>query len=237
MNLTDDYASGLVTRYDFSGGDGYSQSDALLSDGVEEVLRMRPGYLADGAAALFVESRWGEDGLITDVLCAADGSLDNITRDSSGRSYTLRDGGAFAADVNGDRALEIPDSDGDRLLWYAIDSNGYRDLVMTTYHDYEDGWYLVLPDELLDAAVGKKEIVPGETAVTFTGRNGDVLLTIYTLTGENRLDRAEEEGRAILAQNGATVYAAASPEKGGLPLDGIAGRFNLIYQEWQTGAL
>ena len=237
MNLTDDYASGLVTRYDFSGGDGYSQSDALLSDGVQEVLRMRPGYLADGAAALFVESRWGEDELITDVLCAADGSLENVTRDSSGRSYTLRTGGAFAADVNGDRALEIPDSDGDMLLWYAIDSNGYRDLVLSTYHDYDDGWYLVLPDELLGASVEKTELVPGETSVTFIGEKGAELLTIYTLTGENRLDRAEEDGRVMLAQDGATVYAAASPEEGGISLDGIAERFNLIYQEWQTGAL
>ena len=237
MNLTDDYASGLVTRYDFSGGDGFSQSDALLSDGVEKVLRMRPGYLSDGAAALFVESLWGEDELITDVLAVADGSLKNVTRDSSGRSRTLRAGGAFAADIDGDRALEIPDSDGDMLRWYGVDSDGYRELSLSTYHDYEDGWYLVLPDELLAATVAKKEIVPGETAVTFTGENGDVLLTIYRLTGENRLDRAEEEGRVILAQDGATVYAASAPAESGLSLDGLAGRFNLIYQEWQTGAL
>ena len=237
MNLTDDYASGLVTRYDFSGGDGYEKSDALLSDGIEKVLRMRPGYLSDGAAALFVESQWGEDELITDVLAVADGSLENITRDTSGRSYTLRNAGAFAADVNGDRAMEIPDSDGDVLRWFGVDSSGGRTPVMSTYHDYDDGWYLVLPEELLNASVTKTETVPGETAVTFSGEDGGVLLTVYILTGENRLDRAEEEGRVLLAKNGATVYAAASPPEGGLPLDGIAERFNLIYQEWQTGAL
>ena len=236
MDLTGDYASGLVTRYDFSGGDGFEESDALLSDGVEEVLRMRPGYLADGTAALFVESRWGEDGLITDVLCVMDGSLENITRDESGRSYTLRRSGAFAADINGDRALEIPDSEGDLLRWYGIDSSGARELALSTYHDYEDGWYLILPEELLDAAVEKKEIVPGETAVTFTGKGG-AQLTIYRLTGENRLDRAAEEGRVILAKDGTTVYAAASPPERGVSLDGIADRFNLIYLEWQTGAL
>lgn len=238
MDLTDDYASGLVTRYDFSGGDGdYTQSDALLSDGVEKVLRMRPGYLTDGTAALFVESTWGEDELITDVLTASDGSLENITRGSSGRSYTLRAGGAFAADINGDRAMEIPDTDGDMLRWYGINPSGERELALSTYHDYDDGWYLVLPEELLGASVGKKELAPGETAVTFTGGDGGVLLTIYRLTGENRLDRAEAEGRVILAQDGATVYAAASPAEGGLSLDGIAEQFNLIYQEWQTGAL
>ena len=237
INLTDDYASGLVTRYDFSGGDGYSQSDALLSDGVEEVLRMRAGYLSDGAAALFVESRWGEDELITDVMTVADGSIENITRDSSGRSRTLRAGNAFAADINGDRAMEIPDTDGDILRWYAVDSSGEREPVMSTYHDYADGWYLVLPDELLDASAEKNETVPGETAVVFTGPDGSVLLTVYKLTGENRLDRAAEEGRVILAKDSATVYAAASPSGGGISLDGIAERFNLIYQEWQTGAL
>ena len=241
MDLTGDYGSGLVTRYDFSGGDsdggdGFEQSDALLSDGVEEVLRMRPGYLSDGTAALFVESRWGDDGLITDVLCAADGQLENITRDASGRSYTLRRAGAFAADINGDRALEIPDSEGDMLRWYGLDASGARTLALSTYHDYEDGWYLILPDELLDAAVEKTEIVPGETAVTFTVR-GSERLTIYRLTGENRLDRAAEEGRVILAKDGATVYAAASPPEGGVSLDGMEDRFNLIYLEWQTGAL
>lgn len=236
MDLTLDPDAGSVTRYDLSGGDGYAASGARLSDGIGEVLRMRTGYLSDGTPALFVESRWGADELITDVYVTADGTLSNITLGSSGRSNTLRKGEAFAADINGDRALEIPESAGDVLNWYGVNAAGQKTLALSTYHDYDDGWYLVLSDELLSVTAERTEYAPGESAITFRDADG-VLLTIYTLTGENRLDRAQEEGRFILAQNSATVYAAESPSEGGLSREDIESSFNLIYQEWQTGVL
>lgn len=236
MDLTEDYYGQTVTRYAYRDG-GFAQTDARLTDGANDVLRMRAGLLSDGVQALFLESRLGENQLVTDVFTVSEDRLRNITADSAGRSDTLRTGDAFAADINGDRAMEIPESSGNMLNWYGIDSEGRKELVVTTFHDYEEGWYLELTDELTGASVDKREIVPGETAVTFTGEDGSLLLTIYTFTGENRLDWAEEEGRVILASDSVTVYAASCQDGSGLDQKEITDRFHLIYQEWQTGAL
>ena len=62
------------------------------------------------------------------------------------------------------------------------------------------------------------------------------MLVIYTLTGENRLDRAASDGRFVLSQNEATVYAAMLlPGGGELTEEDIQKSFNLIHAEWQTG--
>ena len=237
LDLCVDYAgTSTLVRYVF-GPDGLeSEYDARLSAGITEVLRLRTGYLSDGMTALYIESAWGEDGLITDVF-TANGGLANITIASTGRSDTLRTAGAYAQDINGDRALEIPESEGSVLVWYGVDSHNGRTLSMTTYHNYEDGWYLRLTGPLLTGRLNavKTESVPGETAVTFSV-GGQGLLVIYTLTGENRLDRAEADGRFLLKQSGTTVYAAELlPGGEELAESDITEGFNLIYPEWQTG--
>lgn len=235
MDISEDYYGWTAARYVFAGGLS-EETEAAMSDGVTSVLRMRVGALSDGSAALFVDSRWGEDELITDVFAVNDGKLRNITMRSSGRSGTVRAGEAFSADINGDRAIEIPESDGGRLMWFSVDPDGDRALVMTTWHDYEDGWYLRLTDELAEAAGERSSAVPGEAAVAFTA-GGERLLTIYTLTGENRLDRAGEAGRFILAQDSSTVFAAEIPAGSPLTRQTVADDFSIIYQEWQSGVL
>lgn len=240
FDMTLEGDSGTVSRYDFSGGGEFELSEAPLSTGISGVLRLRAGGLFDGTSALFAESRWGEDELITDVFVVSAGELANITMGSSGRSNTLREGEAFASDINGDRAVEIPESSGDLLNWYSLNASGQKTLALTTYHDYDEGWYLVLTGELLSgsASVSREESAPGESVVTFAADGGSApLLAIYTLTGENRMDRANEEGRFVLRQDGTTVYAAELLRDNGLTAEDITENFNLIYQEWQSGVL
>ncbi len=237
LDLCVDYGgTSTMVRYVFGPGGKKSEYDARLSDGVTEVLRLRTGYLSDGVTALFAESAWDGDKLITDVFTAS-GGLSNITLTTDGRSDTLRDAGAFAQDINGDRALEIPETDGAALAWYGVDSYNDRRLVMTTYHCYDKGWYLRLTGPLLKGRLNAvtTEDVPGETAVTFSS-GGEGLLVIYTLTGENRLDRAEAGGRFLLRQSETTVYAAELlPGGASLTQEEITENFSLIYPEWQTG--
>ena len=243
LGLNLDYGgTSTASRYTFGADGSVSQSQARLSDGITDVLRIRTGSLSDGVSALFVESAWGENELITDVLTAEGGLLNNITMSAGGRSNTLRIGGAYAADVNGDRAMEIPESAGDVLYWYALDSSGRKALELTSYHCFDGGWYLELDEPFLTGplTVSRGSELTGESSVTFTvegeGENTP-LLAIYTLTGENRLDRAREEGRFILAEDGATVYAGQILAPDILGEEWIKTSFHLIYPEWHAGDL
>lgn len=236
LDLRIDYTgvSSLV-MYEVDKENEVSASRANLSSGITEVLRARMGYLAGETPALFVESLYGTDSLITDVFIVG-GGLENITMASSGVSNTVRPLPAYAADINADRAMEIPESAGDVLNWYALDTGGRKELAMTTYHDYEDGWYLILPDMLASGlTVTERSSVSQEKAVVFSDRTGE-LFVVYTLTGENRLDRAAAEGRFILRREETTVYAAELLTEM-LTEEEITENFNLIYSEWQTGDL
>ena len=236
LDLRVDYTGvSALVMYVVDGENTVTASRANFSAGITEVLRARMGYLADGTPALFVESRYGEERLITDVF-AADAGLKNITLADGGTSNTVREMPAYAADINNDRAMEIPESSGGLLNWYGLDAAGRKTLALTTWHDYENGWYLVLDDGLLSGlSVETGEAIAGEAAAVFSRTAGD-LFVIYTLTGENRNDRAQTEGRFILAREETTVYAAEILSAG-ITEEEILASFNLIYSEWQTGDL
>ena len=234
----DENGTSTLVRYVFDGESEPASYEASLSAGVTDVLRMKTGYLSDGTTALFVESEWEDEELITDVFTSSGGELSNITIASGGRSNTLRMPGAFAADINGDRIMEIPESAGDILNWYSVDPSGRRNLAMTTYHDYEHGWYLALDDILLNGtlSVSASDPAPGETMTTFAvdaGGGRTPILIVYTLTGENRLDRAREDGRFILKPDASTVYAAEVLTDA-VTQETVTDSFNIIYPEWQT---
>lgn len=237
LDLHIDYAgTSALVLYVVGEGNTVTASRANLSAGITEVLRARMGRLSDDTPALFVESLYGEDRLITDVF-AVDAGLKNITLAGAGVSNTLRDMPAWAADINADRVMEIPESSGGRLNWYSLDVAGRKTLALTTWHDYENGWYLVLEDGMLSGLkVTAGEDIPGEASARFSKRLGDDLFVIYTLTGENRLDRAAAEGRFILAEEETTVYAAEILSDD-VTEEEILESFNLIYSEWQTGDL
>lgn len=237
LDLHIDYAgTSALVMYVVGDGNTVTASRANLSAGITEVLRARMGWLSDDTPALFVESIYGGDRLITDVF-AVDGGLKNITLAASGVSNTTRETPAYAADINDDRVMEIPESSGGLLNWYALDAAGRKTLALTTWHDYENGWYLVLDDEMLAGLkVETGEEIAGEASARFSKRDGGDLFVIYTLTGENRLDRAAAEGRFILAEEETTVYAAEILSET-VTGEEILERFNLIYSEWQTGDL
>jgi hypothetical protein len=133
--------------------------------------------------------------------------------------------------------MEIPEDAGSLLNWYGLDAAGRKSLVLTTVHDYEDGWYLVLWDEALmnGLTVTERSDVSGETEQVFSA-GGQTLFVIYTLTGENREDRGQAEGRVLLRQTDTTVYAVQVMADS-VDAETIMENFNLIYAEWQTGDL
>ena len=88
--------------------------------------------------------------------------------------------------------------------------------------------------------VRRDDSIPGERAVILSrlGTDGNVndLLIIYTITGENRSDRAKLGDRFILLEDNATIYAAQVLDDS-LTQEATAARFNRIFTEWSSGSV
>lgn len=256
----------LVVCFDASGdsfaemyrhdGAEFVRTTAPLSAALESADRVRTNYLSDGTSALFVEGKYGT-GLVTDILSGTDGTLRNITLDpGSGVSGTARAYPVYCYSIAGARSLEIPNAEplpnqagGEPQYWvfdwYSCDRYGSLSLEASTYHCYNDDWYLVLPEEWREnLTVRREDVVDGERTVVLskmepeTGHITDYL-AVYKLTGDNRRDRARLGSRFVLLEDEATIYCARfiKSEDGGdnaVSEEDIAAGFKLIQTEWMT---
>ena len=128
------------------------------------------------------------------------------------------------------------------LDWYGYNSRGKRTIVTTTYHNYSDSWYLILPDSWGEISLRREDSDVGERAVVFSFWNGEGasvtdFLVIYTLSGENRTELASREGRSVIRSGGETIYAAELllsaeewPERP--DMNWLRQNFRPIYSEW-----
>lgn len=256
--------------YDFRGV--LSQSGtAPLSNGITAVADggIRSGYLKNWVPALFAVSAYGGNGTITDVFVCRDGELRNVTLEQeSGESretirfYT----DIIGTDINNDGIMELPQPfplTDYRLStaavscwlihWRQFDEQGNPSPIFTTCHNDRDGWYFILPDAVEDALTLTRADLPGggERAVIFSYWEGneDVepvpFLTIYKLTGTNRVSRANLPGRFVLfpkegleeADESNTIYAAElmGEFESGLTEEEVRKRFAIIRTDWLSG--
>lgn len=231
---------------------------AQLSKGIESIARAMRGKLSDGKPAIFVECGYGGS-VLTDVLTWRYNGLFNISVSPySGVSEdTLRgaySNSIYCTDINNDGVMEIPspellvspsDTKYYDIDWYSLDRLGNRNKVFTTYHNFSDGWYLILPDDWKDnISVRREDAVAGERTMIFSFVTEDEetpvdFLRIYTLSGDNKEDRAK--GRFIFPlERGDTIYAYDILTKSvGITVGEtlIKDSFRLHYSEWNTGGL
>lgn len=235
---------------------------APLSKGVEAIKSVLKGSLSDKKPAIYVEGGYTGGNVITDILTWRYNSLVNVSANvSSGISDgTLRAYPVVSTDINKDGVVDVP---APRLLvsssetkyyvidWYSYDRYGNKDKVFTTYHDFSDGWYLILPDDWNEnITVRRDDTVTGERTLIFsyltkadnTGEDEVSVdfLKIYTLSGDNKDDRAKLEGRFPLQVHSDIIYAAeimttevnltVTPKM-------IVDNFKLLYSDWATGVM
>lgn len=244
-------SAGAVT-----GADGGIKTDYLTI--------LRTGYLIGREPALFAVSSYGESGVITDIFTVRDGAFRNITLDpatgESGetvRFYTQ----VSERDINGDGIMEVPlpvpladyRITGDTvnfwiIHWRQFDAYGNAREVFTTYHNIRDGWYFILSDGWGSNLALSRSDLPGggERSVTFSYWEGNEgvepkpFLTIYRLTGANRVSRSRWGNRfPILTVAGGTdaIYAAEIRDgwDSGLTEEDVKERFNIIRTDWYSG--
>ena len=256
MRQLDGDDAGSVVFYTMTGDGEIESSEARMSLGSKSVAKAVTGQLLDGETALFVESVYGGTGLITDIFLSRDGQLRNISAAGSGESSsTVRYYTVYCRDINGDGIMEIPiprslpvqGETGYRALdWYSYSARGRSSLAVSTYHNYSDSWYLILPKSWRGhVTVRREDSASGERAVVFSVWNGENVpvtdfLKIYALSGENRAEAAVRGSRQVLKREDEVIYSAELLLEGGkweymVDFQFLREHFFLIYSEWITG--
>jgi len=233
------------------------KAETKLSKGIETISRVLTGRLIDGVPAIFVESegKFNEGTLVTDICICKDGNLANVSMKwPTGISEETVRQLHHCSDINKDGIIKVPIP---RLLkaqsetpyhtidWYSYNSSGHSRLALTTYHNNNDEWFLILPfDWRGSVSIRREDTVSGVRTVVFSyieGENGPYrdFLMVHKLTGDMAEERASLPGRVMLMSEGAAFYAfelLAPPNSFGLTFDEtlIKANFRLIYSDWLT---
>lgn len=245
--------------YRYEGGRMVREPEVSLSTGAKEIKRMVTGYVSPGVPAVFVASTYSQEEIVTDIFAFLDGAFRNIsTNAETGLSaQTVRNYNVYAADIDKDGLVELPTpvalpstSATDETFWvidwFNLGVNGQRVTKMTTFHSYQNGWYLELPESWHDKMTVSRAVtdldVPGYTFSKWNGRSvePEEIFTVYAFTGENRLERAEAAGCFLLAEKGETAYAAVfgdCPWAKELSENDLQAMFHFIQVDWNSGEI
>lgn len=217
------------------------------------------GNVSPGVPAVFVASTYSQEEIVTDIFACLGGNFRNIsTNAETGLSaQTVRNYNVYAADIDKDGLVELPtpvalpstyaaDATYWVIDWFNLNVDGGRTIKMTTFHSYQDGWYLELPESWYNQlTVFRKEEdldVHGYTFAKWNGRGyePEEILTIYAFTGEDRLEQASEENRFLLAEKGETAFAASFGDcfwAEALSEKDLKAMFHFIQVDWNSGEI
>ena len=233
--------------------------ETRLSAGIESFSRIRPSVLIDGVNAILVDSdgTFENGNLVTDVLTMQEDAFVNVSLQAmSGISDDTVRHRMLSEEINRDGIFKIPHLRALRsqsetvyhaIDWYSYDSNGERELMLTTYHNSFDEWFLILPFDWRGAvSVRRDDTIPGERTIIFSyfyddddddkDESHQDFLAISRLSGGDAHSRATRGNREILAIEGSFIYAyefLAPPDSFELTFNEtmINENFRLIYTE------
>ena len=206
------------------------------------------GMVAKDTPAVFITGVDATSMAVTDILIyRQEAGLVNVAMDkSSGVSaavYPFRQ--LSPQDIDGDGLIELPcplgngsaeQTDG-LVSWMSWRSDGRFEQSVKTYHSLSAGWYFTIPQSWWDWDVDAVTTgIQNESQMTLR-INGDDVLSIYTITGENRESRSRMDHRLVLRRQAATVYAGEVCELApyyGMDEDLLRRSFSLILGSWNN---
>ena len=206
------------------------------------------GMVAKDTPAVFITGVDTTNMAVTDILVyRQEAGLVNVAMDrNSGVSaavYPYRQ--MSPQDIDGDGIIELPCPLGDTpteqtdglVSWMRWKTDGRFEQTAKTYHSQSGGWYLTIPTSWwtwdVTAVTGG---MTNESQMTLH-INGDAVLTVYTITGENRDSRSRIGSRIVLRRQTATVYAGEVYEIAryyGMDEDLLRRSFRLILPAWNN---
>lgn len=252
---SDNTGAGAADYYGWYDGSLVTRSTARISMTMAELSQqgdVHSGTLQDGVPALFVTGVEGSNRAITDILTLKDGELTNIVlSDTTGVSTEIAPFRAlYPTDINSDGVTEVPrlvmraawdgqEETYQRVDWQAYDSDGHASLVLSTYHAFEDGWYLRLPETWRDRVLAARSTTTDEASVTFYIEEEGLqpFLRITAITGSGRDIRAVRSGRFTLSRQSKVNYTAELLEKNSswehsVTEDELRSAFSLTTKDW-----
>ncbi len=248
---------GVAELYRHSQGKLVREQECALSEGAKQVKRMIAGHVSSDLPAVFVASSYGEDSIVTDIFAYRDGRFCNIAADAQSglNAQTVRNYNVYASDLDSDGLIELPapvalpsanaqEETHWVIDWYNLRPDGKKQVKLTTYHNYQSGWYLELPNGWRDRlTVSHHTEASGLRGEVFSQWNGrfttpDEIFTLYALSGEDRLQQAQSDGRFLLAEKGETAYAAklgSGDLANTLTQEQLRAMFHFIQVDWNSG--
>lgn len=246
--------NGIAEVYYYSSGTMERSNEVSMSQPVDHIKRIINGYLHGGSAAVYVASAVGESAIVTDVFTLVQNKLSNISfSNETGTSIqTLRNYYVYADDIDEDGIVELPalntmklpfgvtaDSLQYVIRWYAMTDNGEEFDKKYTYHNFHEGWYITLDSQWANrVAVIQQGSVYEFYIWDDTYSSADKVMSVYTLTGDDRDEEAMKHNRFVL-YNGDTVTYAANLEVASaayhISQDTLQKSFHLIHHDWKNG--
>ena len=249
-----DEENAVAALYDWKDGAVTRSLQASLSESADHIKRTMVSKLHRDVPAVYVASSVADNAIITDVFALRQGRFTNVSfsNDSGTSVQTLRNYYVYAADIDRDGILELPDlidmkpventwmaSNQKLIRWYAMGLNGEEVDKMHTFHNFDGGWYLYL-DKFLTPRIS---VVQKDNSFAFylwdeSFEQAEILMTIHTLTGPDRDEEAVKQGYFELHRADNVLYALKTEEIAmdlGLLPEVLAEGFHLIQMDWKNG--
>ncbi len=238
---------GFVALYEVEKGVVERSLEVKLSAPVSRLQRVITGELAGGEAAVFVASALEDTVLVTDVYALRSGALTNISlSNESGTSVsTIRNHFVYAQDIDEDGQLELPalipmkamsernTQSEDLIRWYSLSITGEEVDKLYTYHNFVNGWYLVLDSTWAQQVT----VTQDSTGYSFylwdlAKENAIRVLEVRMLYDQDEISQAMENGAILLYQGESSAYVGvltSDAAQFGLTQEWLRGSFYLIY--------
>ena len=247
---------GVAEVYSLEDGIIERSNEVSMSASVDKLKRVLVGKLYDGKPAVYVASTVGDNALVTDIYAIVDKHLANVVKsDPQGTAtQTLRNYYVYADDIDNDGVTELPrlvtmtplgsepvTEPSKLILWYAVGSSGNTMDKLYTYYNATGGWYLKINSEFAPRITVQVE---SSTLVFYlwdaSCTSVEKLMTVYTLTGQNREEQSLSDGKFILLKTDTVIYSATLEEAAvgyGITQENLIGSFSLIHQDWNSGEM
>lgn len=238
---------GFVALYEVEKGVVERSLEVKLSAPVSRLQRVITGELASGETAVFVASALEDTVLVTDVYAMRGGVLTNISlSNESGTSVsTIRNHFVYAQDIDEDGQLELPalipmktmsernTQSEDLIRWYSLTITGEEVDKLYTYHNFVNGWYLVLDSTWAQQVT----VTQDSTSYSFylwdlAKENAIRVLEVEMLYTQDEISEAMENGSILLYQGESSAYVGtltSDASQFGLTQEWLRGSFHLIY--------